>query len=157
VISSGLRDRLGRTVTLRPIGDDWRAVADVAPTDEQRLFVHPLAARYMLTSERGGPWTSLGAYADEEVVGHVMWAIDDDGSHWIGGLLIDATEQGRGLGRAVTQTLVDWFQQQDGHWASRLSYHPENPVAAGLYASLGFVPTGVVDDDGEIVAELRKG
>jgi diamine N-acetyltransferase len=86
-----------------------------------------------------------------------MWAVDDDGSCWVGGLVIDQHHQGRGLGRAVTQTLVDWFRQQDGHWASRLSYHPDNPVAAGLYASVGFVPTGEIDDDGEVVVELRKG
>ena len=155
MISSGLSDGLGRVVTLRPIGDDWRAVADVAPTDEQRDFVYALAARYMLMTERGGPWTSLGVYADEIAVGHVMWGLDDDGSHWIGGLVVDASQQGRGLGRAVTRTLVDWFRHQDGHWTTRLSYHPDNAVAAGLYASLGFVPTDEMDDD-EVVAELRS-
>ena len=84
-----------------------------------------------------------------------MWGLDDDGSHWIGGLVVDASQQGRGLGRAVTRTLVDWFRQQDGHWTTRLSYHPDNAVAAGLYASLGFMPTGEVDETGEIVAEVR--
>jgi hypothetical protein len=29
-------------------------------------------------SERGGPRTSLGVYADGDVVGHVMWGLDDD-------------------------------------------------------------------------------
>ena len=154
MISSGLSDKLGRVVTLRPIGDDWRAVADVAPTDDQRGFVYALAGRYILMTERGGPWTSLGVYADETVVDHVMWGLDDDGSHWIGGLVIDRSHQGHGLGRAVTQTLVDWFRAQPGHWVTRLTYHPDNAAAAALYASLGFVPTGEVDE-GEIVAELR--
>ncbi|MGN9809652.1 hypothetical protein ACTMSW_09865 [Micromonospora sp. BQ11] len=31
MIDSGLRDRAGRRVTLRPVDDNWRAVADVAP------------------------------------------------------------------------------------------------------------------------------
>jgi diamine N-acetyltransferase len=154
MISTGRVDTQGRAVSLRPIGEDWRAVADVAPTDEQRSFVYALAARYLLMSERGGPWTSLGVYADDEVVGHVMWAVDDDGSHWIGGLMVDHSQQGRGLGRAITLTLVDWFREQPGHWATRLAYHPDNSAAAHLYAALGFALTGEVDDE-EVVAELR--
>jgi diamine N-acetyltransferase len=155
VISTGRTDAQGRTVTLRPIGDDWAAVADVAPTDDQRRFVHALAGRYMLMTERPGPWRSLGVYADEVVVGHVMWGLDDDASHWIGGLVIDRTHQGVGLGRAVTRTLVDWFRSQPGHWVTRLTHHPDNAAAAALYASLGFVPTGEADEDGEVVVELR--
>ena len=67
MISSGLSDKLGRNVTLRPIGDDWRAVAHVAPADNQRDFAFALAGRYMLMTERGGPWTSLGFVPTVEV------------------------------------------------------------------------------------------
>ena len=130
MISTGRTDAQGRAVSLRPLGEDWRAVADVAPADDQRDFVFALAGRYMLMTERGGPWTSLGAYADEDVVGHVMWGLDDDGSHWIGGLIVDHSQQGRGLGRAITLTLVDWFRDQPGHWTTRLTYHPDNAAAA---------------------------
>ncbi len=35
-----------------------------------------------------------------------------------------------------------------------LSYQPDNEVAKALYASLGFVETGEVDDD-EVVARRR--
>jgi diamine N-acetyltransferase len=60
VIDSKLHDRAGRHVTLRPVDDDnWRAVADVAPRDDQRAWVYPMAARYLLTSLRGDVWTSL--------------------------------------------------------------------------------------------------
>ena len=154
MISTGRTDARGRAVSLRPLGEDWQAVADVAPADDQRDFVYALAARYILMSERGGPWTSLGVYADGDVVGHVMWGLDDDASHWIGGLIVDHSQQGRGLGRAITLTLVDWFRDQAGHWTTRLTYRPENTAAVRLYASLGFVPTGEMDDD-EVVAELR--
>jgi diamine N-acetyltransferase len=49
---------------------------------------------------------------------------------------------------------VDWFRDQAGHWTTRLTYRSDNTAAASLYASLGFVPTGEMDDD-EVVAELR--
>ncbi|WP_433391533.1 GNAT family N-acetyltransferase [Micromonospora sp. KLBMP9576] len=154
MIDFALADRAGRRVTLRPVGDDnWRAVADVAPRDDQRAWVAALAARYLLLSMRSDVWTSLAVYADGTVVGHVMWGTDDDGSRWIGGMVIDAPEQGRGVGRAAVRTLAGWLADQGAGHPVRLSYHPDNAGAARLYTSLGFVPTGAVEDD-ELVAEL---
>jgi diamine N-acetyltransferase len=154
MIDHGLRDTAGRHVTLRPVDDHtWRAVADIAPRDDQRRFVAALAARYLLLSTREGVWTSLGVHADETVVGHVMWGVDDDDSHWIGGMVVDAGEQGRGVGRAAVRTLAAWLAAQPACRAIRLSYHPENTAARRLYESMRFVPTGAVDGD-EIVAEL---
>ncbi|MEU8261088.1 GNAT family N-acetyltransferase [Micromonospora sp. NPDC048999] len=154
MINSGLCDRAGRRVTLRPVDDDnWRAVADVAPRDDQRAWVPALAARYLLLTMRSDVWTSLAVYADETVVGHVMWGVDDDGSRWIGGMVIDAAEQHRGVGRATVRTLADWLATQ-GH-PIRLSYHPDNTQAAALYRSLNFHPTGAMEDD-ELVAELPR-
>ncbi|MGI5522798.1 GNAT family N-acetyltransferase [Micromonospora sp. CA-259024] len=153
MIDGGHLDRVGRRVTLRPVDDDnWRAVADVAPRDDQRRFVAALGARYLLLSTRSEVWTSLAVYAGEAVVGHVMWGVDDDGSHWIGGMLIDAAEQNRGVGRATVGTLAAWLSTRDGNPPVRLSYHPDNTQAATLYQSLGFHPTGAMDDD-ELIAE----
>ncbi|MFE9693208.1 GNAT family N-acetyltransferase [Micromonospora sp. NPDC005806] len=152
MIDSGLRDRAGRQVTLRPVDDDnWRAVADVAPRDDQRTWVPALAARYLVLTMRSDVWTSLAVYADETVVGHVMWGVDDDASRWIGGMVIDAAEQDRGVGRATVRTLADWLAREDH--PVRLSYHPDNRPAAALYRSLGFRPTGAMEDD-EVIAEL---
>ncbi|MET7667220.1 GNAT family N-acetyltransferase [Micromonospora luteifusca] len=153
MIDAGHLDRRGRRVTLRPVDDDnWRAVADVAPRDDQRRFVAALGARYLLLSMRSEVWTSLAVYADETVVGHVMWGVDDDGSHWIGGMLIDAAEQKRGVGRATVRTLAAWLGAKDGNPPVRLSYHPDNLQAAALYTSLGFHLTGAMDDE-ELIAE----
>jgi diamine N-acetyltransferase len=154
-ITYGLRDRQGRQISLRQVGEDWREVADVAPRDDQRQFVCALAARYLLLSDREGLWRSLGIYADEVVVGHVMWAEDEDGSAWIGGLVVDAAAQGLGIGRVATQTLIRWFSEEYGYRVIRLSYQPENVSAARVYESLGFQATGERQDD-EIVAELRS-
>ncbi|QDY07097.1 GNAT family N-acetyltransferase [Micromonospora sp. HM134] len=156
MLDSGHTDRLGRRVTLRPVDDDnWRAVADLAPRDDQRGWVPALAARYLVLTSRSEVWTSLAVHADETVAGHVMWGVDDDGSRWIGGMLVDAAEQGRGVGRAAVRTLATWLVGQDGGHPVRLSYHPDNTAAARLYASLGFTPTGAVEDD-ELVVELRR-
>ena len=154
MIDHAISYRTGRRITLREVDDaNWRAVADIAPLDEQRDHVPALAARYLLLSMREKVWNSLAVCADETVVGHVMWGLDEDGSHWIGGLLVDGPEQGRGVGRAALRTIAPWLAEQEGCWAIRLSYRPADTPAARLYRSLGFVPTGAVEDD-EIVAEL---
>ncbi|WP_197093951.1 GNAT family N-acetyltransferase [Nonomuraea sp. SBT364] len=134
-------------------GANWRAVADIAPLDGQRRHVAALAARYLVLSMREDTWNSLAVHAGDAVVGHVMWGVDEDGSHWIGGMVIDGPEQGKGLGRALLRTLTAWLAAQEGCWAIRLAYHPDNVVAARLYESLGFVPTGAADGE-EIIAEL---
>lgn len=155
MIDDGRLDRTGRRITLRPVDDsNWRAVADVAPRDEQRRYVAALGARYLLLSMREGVWTSLAVCADDTVVGHVMWGVDDDGSRWIGGMLIDAAEQGKGVGRAALRTLSAWLAAQPECTAVRLSYHPDNAEAGALYQSEGFRLTGETSED-EVVAQLE--
>ncbi|WP_435866989.1 GNAT family N-acetyltransferase [Streptomyces zaomyceticus] len=150
-----LTDSRDRRVVLEEITDaNWRDVADVAPADDQRRFVAALGARYLLLSLRGGLWNSLAVRAGNEVVGHIMWAYDEeDGTHWIGGMIVDAAEQGRGVGRAALRALTRRLAALPACREIRLSYHPENIPAARLYADLGFAPTGDFEDE-EVVAAL---
>jgi diamine N-acetyltransferase len=135
--------------------ENWRDIADLAPRDDQRAYVAPLAARYLLLGVHGTTWHNLGAYDGDTPVGHVMWGTDDDGSRWIGGLLIDAAHQGRGLGRAVVAELVARLRAA-GDTPIRLSHDPDNVASRSLFESLGFVATGAVED-GEVVLELAPG
>ncbi|MFI5653950.1 GNAT family N-acetyltransferase [Streptomyces anulatus] len=154
MIDHGHTDSAGRPVTLHEVdADNWRAVADSAPRDDQRDWVPALAARYLVLSSREDTWNSLAVRAGDVVAGHIMWARDEDGSHWIGGMLIDAAHQGTGIGRAAVRTLASWLSTRENGTAVRLSYAPANEAAAHLYTSLGFRPTGV-EEDGEVVAEL---
>jgi diamine N-acetyltransferase len=152
--ADGQQDRTGRTISLSEITDEnWRAVADVAPHDEQRRFVAALGARYLLLSLRGGLWHSLAIQAGDAVAGHVMWAYDsDDDAHWIGGMLIDAAEQGNGVGRAALQATIRLLSGLPDAREIRLSYHPDNTAAARLYTEAGFRPTGQSEDDEIVVA-----
>ncbi|WP_329109504.1 GNAT family N-acetyltransferase [Micromonospora sp. NBC_01699] len=157
VIDYGLTDRAARRVTLRPVDDEnWRAVADVVPLDNQREFVAPSAARYLLLGMREDVWRSFAVYADDAVVGHVMWGYDrEDRTYWIGGMLIDAAHQGGGLGRATVLSLVRWLVDRPDCPAVRLSVDRANTAARRLYASVGFAELEP-DEDGEIVAELTR-
>ncbi|WP_223188823.1 GNAT family N-acetyltransferase [Streptomyces sp. TRM68416] len=68
-------------------------------------------------------------------------------------MVIDGTEQGKGVGRAAVRTLMEWLARREDCRELRLSYHPDNTVAARLYASVGFQPTAISSGD-EVVASL---
>ncbi|MCD5354825.1 GNAT family N-acetyltransferase [Kineosporia mesophila] len=157
MIDAGLTDRTGRPVTLRGVDDDnWRAVADVVPGDDQRDWVATSAARYLLLSEREGLWTSLGIFAGDEVTGHLMYAYDeDDDRYWVGGMLVDEPSQGAGIGRASLVTLLSYLLELPDCEGVRLAVHEDNAQARKLYASVGFTELAK-DDDGDWTAELTE-
>ena len=134
-------------------GDNWRLVAAVQPHPEQERFVAPIT-RYLCLAHYGGEWHPLAIEADSTIVGHVMWAVDPvDDSTWLGGLVIDAAHQGRGIGRAAVKAFLDRFAN-DGLVNAALSYEPENTAARRLYLDIGFEETGETEDD-ELVARYR--
>lgn len=137
-------------VTLSPAAaENWRDLIRVRAAQDQREWVAE-TAHYLCLSAYDGLWHSCAVEADGEVVGHVMWAVDPaDGSHWIGGLVIDAAHQRRGHGRATVEALLARWQGE----AAALSVSPDNLAALALYSSLGFTRTGEVEDD-EVV--LRR-
>ncbi|MGG5260489.1 GNAT family N-acetyltransferase [Phycicoccus avicenniae] len=138
-------------VVLSPVdAQTWRAVAALRVHPDQEEFVAaPL--HYLALCAYGGVWNPLAVTVDDEVVGFLMWGLDDDGSTWLGGILVDAGHQGRGIGRAVVLAALELLEPQAGPAGFALSYQPANTRAAGLYRSLGFVETGEVDDD-EVIA-----
>lgn len=152
---AGMPDSPAPDVSLAPVDSTtWRAVAALRVAPEQEPFVAaPL--HYLALCAYGGVWNALAATVDGEVVGFLMWGLDDaDDSVWLGGIVVDAAHQGRGIGRAMVRAALDRLTPRVGPAGFALSYQPANVRAAGLYRSLGFVETGEVDDD-EVIARLR--
>ena len=134
-------------------GDNFRDVLDLAVSEEQSAWVAP-TARYLALCAYGGVWHPLGLYADAIPVGFAMWARDPtDGSHWIGGFLVDQGHQRLGHGRAAMLGILEYLRSSEGATAFVLSYAPDNEVARRLYASLGFAETDEREGD-EVVARL---
>ena len=142
---------------------NWRDIARVRPADPQRRWVADVTY-YLCLSAYDGLWRSC-AVQDEHgtTVGHVMWAVDpEDHSHWIGGLVIDAEHQGKGLGRATVQALCALWEQEEPalsgtpYQQAALSVAPDNHTALGLYRSLGFVETGELSDDEIVLRRVRQ-
>jgi diamine N-acetyltransferase len=134
--------------------DNWRACAALEVKPSQQRFVASVAYYLALCAYGESPWHPLAVRTEAEVVGFVMWGVDPaDESFWIGGLVIDRRHQRRGYGRAVVTQLLE-RAAADGHQEAALSYDPQNTAARSLYARLGFVETGEVEDD-ETVARKR--
>lgn len=149
---------------LAPVtSDNWRALARVRPTDDQQRWVADVTF-YLCLTTYDGLWRSCAVLDDGgDAVGHVMWAVDpDDDSHWIGGLVIDAQHQGKGLGRSTVESLLEMWESQEPSLSgtpyiqAALSVDPDNESALRLYRSLGFVETGEVSYDELVLRRPRE-
>jgi diamine N-acetyltransferase len=133
---------------------NWRAVADLEVTIEQRAFVTEPSRYLALCCYGPDSWSPLAIRVAGQVVGFLMWAVDpEDGACWLGGVLIDRSWQRRGIGRRAVLAALELLAERHGHRSFALSYMPENDVARRTYAKLGFVETAERAED-ELVARL---
>lgn len=134
--------------------DNWRQVAALQVSPDQREFVAE-PTYYLCLCHYGRLWHPLAVQFGEEIIGYLQWAVDDaDGSCWLGGILIDSHQQGKGYGRQVVQAALKQLSREHGYNHFALSYQPDNTRARQLYLSMGFVETGETEGD-EFVARLR--
>jgi len=143
------------TVTLREITkDNYRAACKLKVGPGQEHFVASNAVS-IAESKFFPKMVCLGIYADEVMVGFMMHGpeIGKEGQYWIIRLMVAADQQGHGYGRAAMQLIVDQFRADPTCKQLGISYMPDNVVGGRLYASLGFVETGEMDE-GENIARL---
>jgi diamine N-acetyltransferase len=149
-------------VTLREITDENRArVLALRVAPEQERFVGSVRAALdeAAAYPQANPW-QRAVYAGAQPVGFVMvsWNVQPQPPHIIGPwflwkLLIDQLHQRRGYGAEVVRQIA---QRVHAAGATQLltSYVPEDGGPAGFYQRLGFVPTGDLDSNGEVIVRL---
>jgi len=143
-----------QTITLRPVDrDNWREVAKLKVSKAQSEFVaEPLY--YLALCHYGDTWKPLAICLGAQVIGFMMWAADpDDGSCWLGGIIIDSAFQRQGYGRQAVLAALAKLSAEHSFRHFALSYQPANTAARQLYRQLGFVETGEQEGD-EIVARF---
>jgi len=152
--------------------DNWRDVVKLKVAPGQENFVasnmYSLAEGYVDSIENDLPPMTFAIYNNDELVGFAMmeheemeegeYIYDTFGDKAIYNFfrfMIDAKHQGKGYGREAMIKIIDFLKSfpQGPVDSICLSYEPENSVAQKLYASLGFVETGYIDD-GEMLARL---
>lgn len=97
--------------------------------------------------------TPLALYADEELVGFSVYAVDpEDGSYWIMAFMIDQKYQNRGFGRTGMDALIRTIKAEHHCDKIVIGHRIENERASNLYTSLGFVEMS--RDEVEVIREL---
>lgn len=150
------------SVALREITEENRAMVlalRVAPQQERFVGSVPAALADAASYPQAAPWYRA-VYAGDQPVGFVMvsWNVRPQPPHIIGPwflwkLLIDQQHQHRGYGAEVVRQIAHLVHAA-GATELLTSYVPEDGGPAGFYRRVGFVPTGDLDGNGEIIVRL---
>ncbi len=148
-------------VELRPITEDNFLDAfhlELAPGQE-RFVSHPirsLAQAYVYRDQ----CQPFGIYADGRMAGYVMVIYDDDVPEYdIWHMMIDRSMQGRGLGSAALDRVIEYIRAKPFGDSDRvaLTCGRDNPAARRLYERKGFRATGAGDENEiELAMTLRQ-
>jgi len=148
-------------VTLREItADTVRAVTKLKVTEYQNRFVAPNAVSLAQALFSPDAWYRA-IYRGDELVGFVMLSdqtqldpVPENPHLWVWRLMVDARFQRQGIGRAAMHLVIAHARAKGVFERLMISYVPAEGSPEPLYRSLGFVPTGRVDEDGEIEMAL---
>lgn len=109
-------------------------------------------------AEPGGRAIQWALYDDETPVGFVMISDQVDGPeyipHFLWKLLIDERHQRRGYGTAALDLVVEYFRER-GVTVVSTTAEPGDGGPIPFYERYGFVRTGDLVFDGEILLQLR--
>ncbi len=152
----------GVIMTLRPITDDNRVsvlALRVRPSQERFVGSVQQALQDAADYPHAKPWYRA-MYVGDDPVGFVMvsWNVppqppDIIGPWFLWKLLVDRRYQGRGYGAQAVRTITE-LVRAEGAIELLTSYVAEEGGPAGFYQRLGFVPTGELDRDGEVIVSL---
>lgn len=139
------------SICLRPVDENnFLEIFRLKLGEGQERFVsHPirsLAQAYVYRAQ----CQPFGIFEDETAVGYVMVIYDPDVPEYdIWHMMIDASRQGNGYGKAALQLVLDYIRQKPLGSSNRvaLTCHRDNAHALALYTHMGFALTGTEDED----------
>lgn len=103
--------------------------------------------------------TPYAIHLDEEVIGFVMTENDpneiEERKYWIPRFMIDVSYQNRGHGKEAMQQVIEMFKKNNDCHYIGLSTEPDNYSALGFYESLGFINTGELLEESEVILLLK--
>ena len=147
-------------IELRPVDDTNRdRLCELRLGPGQDRFVTSVAdSMAEALDDPGGKAIQWGAYDGDLPVGFVMISDEVDGDEYfpqfLWKLLIDERYQGRGYGRAAVDRVVDYFRSRPGVDRLLTSCVVGEGGPLGFYERYGFVQTGDIVFDGELLLRL---
>ncbi len=137
------------TITLRDLtADNFDDCIDLEVRKDQQRFVAPNV--YSLAESRFRPECVIKAiYADEDMVGFIMYCHGDDypGSPYLMRFMIGEKHQKKGYAKEAMSQLLKLMEKEFPHQPIYLSTDDDNHYAIGFYNQFGFESTGEYADD----------
>ncbi len=142
------------SISLAPLNqENWYECSQLAVTPAQSHFISSNLLCIAEVQFYPG-WDAFAIYADEQMVGFVMYEDDDEQeAWWISSLMIAADKQGKGYGKGAVAALLPVLRKR-GCQEIWVGYAADNLAAQALYRAVGFHEFGL-DEDGDMVAHLR--
>jgi diamine N-acetyltransferase len=121
----------------------WFAATQLSVSPEQTAHFSAPVVYWLAESRFETHFRPMVISRADELIGFLVYGVDpDDGEYWLITFMIDHRFQGRGLGRRALEAFLAHFDDEHPGARLTLGHHPDNHVAARLYASAGFAPTG---------------
>lgn len=153
------------SLSIQPVTKhNWRELAKLKVREDQTHFVAAnvwsiAESQFGYDHPKDGHWEMVpyGIYDGSMPVGFLMLGYNltnPKQQGYVIRLMVDEQYQGKGYGTFAMNWILDLYRNDERIHTIGISYEPDNDVARKLYASLGFVETGEIDQ-GEVVAEMQ--
>ena len=132
---------------------NFRECIGLSVAESQKGFV--ASNMYSLAeAQADGVSQPRAIHADERVVGFIMYDFEPkEDRGYISRLMVAEEHQGNGYGRAAMRQVIEEFKRNPACMEIQTAVVPENIAADTLYRSLGFEPTGDMDE-GEAILRM---
>lgn len=141
-------------MTLRAVdADNWHDCIKLKVSDEQKDYVAENAVS-LAQAAYEKQWYPHAIYADDTLVGFLMFGTDQETKRVeLCRFMIDQQHQGKGYGKAVLLMLLGLIKIRYGKISFYTSIVPGNEAAKKLYESAGFVMTGEIMWDEQVMVK----
>lgn len=123
--------------------ENWYECCQLELSLEQQEFIEPNAIS-IAQSKFETTLKPFAIYFEDKIVGFLMFnsVPEELDAYWVYRIMVDKNYQGKGIGKAATDLMMNEMVETYGINKIIVGYHPENHGAHRLYASLGFVDHG---------------
>ncbi|MBM7837023.1 diamine N-acetyltransferase [Alkalihalobacillus xiaoxiensis] len=115
---------------------------------------------YSIAESKVNPFlTPYAIHLGDKVIGFVMTENDpneiEERKYWIPRFMIDVAYQRKGYGNEAMKQFIESYKKNEDCCYIGLSTEPDNDSALQFYTSLGFVNTGEMLEESEVILLLE--
>jgi diamine N-acetyltransferase len=146
-----------KVVTLREVTkENLDDILDLKVTNEQENFIASNAVSIAQAHFYQEVSWFRAIYADETPIGFVLLDDDPVNSYYaLWRFMIDARFQRHGFGKRALELVIEFVKTRPGAKVFSTSCVPGEGSPEEFYKKMGFVSTGEIDEDGELIMQCE--